>query len=310
MERAFTSEPAFPHDRPELEQRVVSRSRAFYWSVRRELWEHRSLHLAPLSIAAVVLFSSFVSALRLPGRLHGILLLDPARQRTAIAAPYSMAAAVILFTGFLVAVFYCIDALSGERRDRSILFWKSMPVSDRMTVFAKVVVPALVLPLLTFAVALAAQVFLLVMSSGVLVMTGTNPGTLWMRLPLVEMSLVMFYGLFAHVLWYAPIYGWLLMISAWSRRAPYLWAVLPFVAAQVIEKIVFGTSFLTSVLKYRLVGAMTEGFVGKIGNKPVTYLSQLDPVRFIGSPGLWSGLVFALAFLFIAAHLRRHREPV
>ena len=58
-------------------------------------------------------------------------------------------------------MFYCLDALYGERRDRSILFWKSLPVSDLTTVLSKASIPIVVLPLLTFAVTVATQLIML-----------------------------------------------------------------------------------------------------------------------------------------------------
>jgi ABC-2 type transport system permease protein len=110
-------------------------TRPFFWSVRRELWENRSLYIAPLIVAAVVIIGFIFTAIGLPERRRALLLLnDAAKQRAAIEMPYSMAAMMIMFTVFIVGVFYCLDALYGERRDRSILFWKSLPVSDATTV--------------------------------------------------------------------------------------------------------------------------------------------------------------------------------
>src|SRR5213083_1768855 len=121
-------------------------TRPFYWSVRRELWENRSIYVAPILVAVVVLFGFFVSTVGLPERRRAVLLLDPAKARAAIAMPYDVVAVMMIFTGFLVGLFYCLDALYGERRDRSILFWKSLPVSDLTTVLSKIVIPLLVLP--------------------------------------------------------------------------------------------------------------------------------------------------------------------
>ena len=96
----------------------------FYWSVWRELWENRSIYIAPILVAIVVLFGFLVSTIGLPERRRDVLLLDPAKARTAIEAPYDMAAIMLILTAFIVGLFYCLDALYGERRDRSILFWK------------------------------------------------------------------------------------------------------------------------------------------------------------------------------------------
>jgi len=123
-------------------------TRALYWSVRRELWENRSIYLAPLAVAAVALFAFSISAIA--GIWEKALKLDPAQASKAVTQPYDIAAGLMMLTCIIVSVFYCLDALHSERRDRSILFWKSLPVSDLTTVLAKVSIPLVVLPLLTF----------------------------------------------------------------------------------------------------------------------------------------------------------------
>src|SRR4029077_3603918 len=125
------------NDSPSDEKSVVSGQmsvvRPLYWSVRRELWENRSIYIAPLIVAVVVLFGFLLSTIGLPERRRAVLLLDPAKARAAIDMPYNVAAMMLIFTASIVGVFYCLDALHGERRDRSILFWKSLPVSDLTT---------------------------------------------------------------------------------------------------------------------------------------------------------------------------------
>ena len=125
------------------------KTRPFYWSVKRELWENRSIYIAPLIVAMVVLFGFLISTGGLPDRRRTVLLLDPATAHAAIEMPYNVAAIMLIFTAFIVGVFYCLDALHGERRDRSILFWKSLPVSDLTTLLSKATIPLIVLPLVT-----------------------------------------------------------------------------------------------------------------------------------------------------------------
>src|SRR5213593_2528938 len=143
-------------------------TRSFYLSVRRELWENRSIYIAPLIVAIVVLFGFLISTGGLPDRRRTVLLLDPATAHAAIEMPYNVAAIMLIFTAFIVGVFYCLDALHGERRDRSILFWKSLPVSDLTTVLSKVTVPLVVLPLLSFAIIVVTQFIMLLISTAVL----------------------------------------------------------------------------------------------------------------------------------------------
>src|SRR6266513_1914457 len=197
-----------------------AKTRPFYWSVRRELWENRSIYVAPLIVAIVVLFGFLVSTIGLPERRRAVLLLDPAKARTGIEAPYDMAAIMLILTAFIVGAFYCLEALYGERRDRSILFWKSLPVSDLTTVLSKASIPLVVLPSIAIAVSLATQLVMLFLSTVVLSASGVGAAALWSRLPLFTMTLIMFYGVAVNVLWHAPLYAWLLLISGWARRTP------------------------------------------------------------------------------------------
>jgi len=292
---------------------ALSATRPLFWSIRRELWENRSIYVAPLAAAAIVLFSFSVSALiKLPGRVRSLPTLDPEQQRTVLAIPYGFGASAIMFTSFIVALFYCIDALYGERRDRSILFWKSLPVSDLTTVLAKFSVPFVVLPAVAYTISLVTQLLMLLVSTFVLTASGVGAGAVWTRLPIVQLPLVMLYGLAAHALWFTPIYGWLLLVSGWARRTPLLWAVLPPLAVMAVERMVFGTTYVAMLLGYRFAGAMREAFAAEVHAKDVVVdqLAQLDPLRFLGSAGLWTGLLIAAGFLVLAIRLRRYREPI
>ncbi|HEX2120251.1 MAG TPA: ABC transporter permease, partial [Thermoanaerobaculia bacterium] len=163
---------------------------------------------------------------------------------------------------------------------------------------------------ISFAVALTTQTIMLLLSNAVLLVNGLSPAIVWTRLPLLQMTVVMFYGVAAHALWYAPLYSWLLLVSAWARRATILWAVLPFVVMDVVARLAFGVSFFESVVKYRLLGAMVEAFDVDAMSAPIVSVSQLEPLKFLSSPGLWIGLAFAAGFLAAAVRLRRRREPI
>ena len=289
-------------------------TRPFYWSVRRELWDNPSIYVAPLIAAGVVILGCLITAYRLPHLRRAALLLEPTRQRAAIEMPYDMAAMMIMFTAFIVGVFYTLDALHGERRDRSILFWKSMPVSDRTTVLSKAVVPLVILPLLTFVIVEATQLIMLLISSAALAPSGLA-GTTWRLLPILRLSVILFYSIVTSALWAAPLYGWLLLVGAYARRATFLWAVLPWLALCAIEKLVLGSTWLAHVVSQRITGNFEEAFV-VVHFPPGTHapvvdrLVQLDPLKFLSSPGLWIGLVVAAAFIIGAIQLRRDRGPL
>jgi len=279
-------------------------TRPFYWSVWRELWENHSIYIAPSIVSAIILFGSFVGSFHLPGRRQNALLLDPARRRAAIELPYDIVAVMLIFTAFIIGVFYCLDALHGERRERSILFWKSLPVSDLTTVLSKTSVPLVVLPLVSFAIIVVTQFIMLVISTAALLPSGLA-STTWANFNLFQESLILLYGLVAIALWHAPIYGWALLVSGSARRATFLWAVLPLLAIGFFEKITFNTSYFASMLKDRLLGFAPEAFEFSAHAIP-----RLTPGRYLSSPGLWLGLIFAAVFIAAAVRLRRYRGPL
>lgn len=294
-----------PLDSQRIAPAAMSATRPMYWSIRRELWENRSIYIAPLAVAAVTLFGFLIATI---GRALSVTNLD--QRRAVLEEPYTFASLLIMATTFIVAVFYCLDALHGERRDRSILFWKSLPVSDLTTVLSKASIPLLVLPLLTFAITVVLQLIMLLLSGLVLMGSGLRVATLWSPFSFFQMSLMLLYHLVAiHGLWYAPFYGWLLLVSGWARRAAFLWAALPLLAIGMVEKIAFNTSHFGAMLEHRLGGG-GEGAAYTARGMPMDPLTQIHPGQFLISPGLWIGLAIAAAFLAAAVRLRRYRQPI
>ncbi|MGO9127602.1 MAG: ABC transporter permease [Terriglobales bacterium] len=292
----------------------LSATRPLYWSVRRELWENRSIYVAPLIAAAVYMFGFLISLIWLPRSIRALLALHPAQQLIQLAMPYAHAGMLIGVTALIVGIFYSLDALHGERRDRSILFWKSLPVSDLTTVLAKASIPLVVLPLLVLALTVSLQFMMLLASAPVLLLSGVSAATPWAP-PLFEMQLVTLYGAIVIVLWHTPVYMWLLLVSGWARRATFLWAVGPPLALAAVEYIAFHTSYLGLLLQDRLFGFAAAAFDLKDKNGvPVDAhfipLTQLAPGRFVSSPGLWLGLIVAAALFTAAVRQRRYREPL
>jgi ABC-2 type transport system permease protein len=303
---------------------AVVETRPMYWSVRRELWENRSIYIAPLAIAGVYLLGYWVSLIGLPHNMREYASLDLVQRQVMLAMPYAHAAMLLALIAFLVGAFYCLDALHGERRDRSILFWKSLPVSDRTTVLSKAMIPLVVLPVLTFVLIVVLQMIMLLLSTAVLLMSGGNAGALWTGLPWFQMELVLLYSLIVIALWHAPVYAWLLLVSGWARRATFLWAVLPplmitifeAIVFHIIERIGFHNSHFGSLMgPDRLFGWMGAAFDPKMPDGSAldphfVPLMQIAPGKFLSSPGLWVGLAFAAGFLALAVRLRRDREPM
>jgi ABC-2 type transport system permease protein len=279
----------------------------------REVWQNRAIYIAPLLVAGFVLFATLMAnTIMLAQRLRGAAALSPAKQRELVTMPFSAVAGTALFTAFIVAAFYCLDALTSERRDRSILFWKSLPVSDRTTVLAKASIPLVVLPLIIDVIVVTTWIVMFMLNTVRLMGHGAELRMFWSHLKLLQMITAYLYAVVAITLWQAPIYAWFLLISGWSRRAAVLWAILPFLAIAAVERIVFGTTSVIMALGYRLTGWLHLAFVfpPKGTTVAVDPLAHLTPGKFLTAPGLWLGLVLTVLFLALAVRMRRNRESI
>jgi len=285
-------------------------TRLFYWSLRRELWEHRNVVLAPLAVAAFAVLVFFLSALATTNAERAAILADPAKAH-AFMSLYNAVGGVILISGLVAGALYCLGALHGERRDRSILFWKSLPVSDTTTMLAKFAIPTLVLPLVILAAVVAANIVQVMLHSLVWSATGMHPAQLWGRLDLPLMWLGLLYGLPFMVLWYAPIYAWLLVVSAWARRAPLMWGLAPFAAMLIVEHLALHhTRFHWATERYLGGGVIQPYTVGGGGKVWIDKLSGFEPARVYTHPVLWLGVAVAALLLWLAIRLRRSRGPL
>ena len=295
---------------PEIhEARAVSAAQRFYWSLRREFWENRYIYVAPLVIAAAFLLALISVAARHLPDMHALASLDPMKQMEKLMQPYDIAAGLILATSIIVAAFYSVEALYGERRDRSILFWKSLPVSDHTTVLAKASIAVVIVPLIGFAVTVGTDFIILLLSSVLLAGKGQSVALLWAQLPFLRMlELLLYHLLTAHVLWAAPLFGWILLVSAWAPRAPFVWAFLPPVAIVYLERITLSTRHFLDYLQYRFMGNGMEA-ISAPDTFPIGPGTHPTPLLFLTSAGLWAGLAITAVFLFAAARLRRSRGP-
>jgi ABC-2 type transport system permease protein len=291
---------------------VSSETRALYWSVRRELWEYRFLYLAPLGVAAAYLLAFSTGwHHHLPTVVRQASALDAMQYRDVIARPYDFAGGLMMLVGILMSIFYCSDALHGERRDRSILFWKSLPVSDWTTVLAKASIPLIVIPLITFTVAVALQWLMLLLTTAVLLGNGLSVARFWNELSFFQMSLLLLYHLFtAHAIWPAPVYAWLILVSGWARRAVLLCAALPVIVIGAVEMLLWRTSHFAAMVAERLIGHIPDAATGPEHMFPTNPMIHLTPAQYLLDPGPWIGLLVAAAFLALAVRMRRSHDPM
>ena len=283
--------------------------RTFLWQIRRELWEHRALWAAPLAVAVFAVIIHFGSSLSVSDAERAASIGDPTRARGFMDL-YSAMAGATLVTGLVVGVLYSLSALQGERRDRSILFWKSLPVSDGMTVLSKAAIPLVVVPLFVVAIVVVASLTMLGLQSLVWIANGFDPRTVWSRVDLPFLWLALLYGLPFMALWNAPLYAWMLLVSAWSRRVAFLWAVAPFVAILMVEHLALHHTSAHWMLERRLGGGVLQPWSADgAGVIWVQRLSDLDPARIYSLPGLWVGVLLAAGLFYATVRVRRSRTP-
>ena len=288
----------------------------FLWLMRREVWEHKAIWVAPAIVIGCLVLLVLTGNVPLGplGEHRDVAVFGEVSrdvQMKLLAIVYAGLALVVFMVMGIVAFFYAIDSLYADRRDRSVLFWKSLPLSDVETVLSKFAVAIVVIPLVALAASAVAQLVIAAGGSARLSMSGLPGGLMWEPQALIGGFMVAFLWCVTAMLWYSPIVAYLMLASAWAPRGPFLWAVLPPVALWVLERVVVGSEhvgdFITDRLfgLYRLLGARGDvNDLSEIGN--VDLVGSLR--EFYASPELWLG--FAAAFLLLAGAVwvRRYRD--
>jgi ABC-2 type transport system permease protein len=269
-------------------------NRVFVTLIKREFWENKSLWIAPLAAAGLVLVGAVF------GQMH--IDADMARTPAPERIGMIMMAGIAGFLGLiacLTVVTYLTDCLYGERKDRSILFWKSLPVSDLQTVLSKLTVAMVVVPLGVLLLALVTQLIaagMLAMRTDVMPLQFGVEGFPGGWLELLGWVIV---GWFYAVLWYAPVAIYLMLASVLAKRAPIAYAVLPWVVLTLGERLILGSSHIGKFLGYRMApAAFDQHPVGMSG----------DWLQAFADPNLWLGLAAAAGMLYIVVRLRRYRD--
>ena len=324
----------------------------FLWLLRREYWEHRGgFFWAPLIAGGVVVAITVLSLIvaEATAARHGVQLggmnLDTiahnmtADQIATFNAGLTMGlmglSIPIMVTLSFVVFFYLLGALYDDRRDRSVLFWKSLPISDLDTVLSKVATAMFVAPLFAIAATIALHLAFLIIVSVYAALHGVNPlPLLWNPAPLASMWIKLILLIPLNALWALPTIGWLLLCSAFARSKPFLWAVAVPVALgaimgfthllqqfsipsawywrNIVGRILFG------VVPGGWFGAGNIGSLGTLargnGDTPLEKLDFVDSLLSwnhilgaLASPELWIGAVAGVGLIVAAIHFRRQR---
>jgi len=228
---------------------------------------------------------------------------------------------VFVMAMWFLTIFYCLDALYAERKDKSILFWRSLPITDAETVISKLLVVFIAIPLATFAAVVVSHLLNLIIVSIWLATEGANPGRMiWGAVPLFDTWAAVLSILLALPIWLAPLLGWFLFVSAWAKSGPLLRAVLPIAVLPILEYIVFKTWVLGEAILTRLRmdniplfdGMKNANFdedeLRSMLTENLSLVSWLDYGAFLTSVEVWAGLIVCGVFAGGAVYLRRYRD--
>lgn len=294
--------------------------------VRRELWEHRAIYIAPLVIALVMSLMSLTGQVTISAFGHEVDLAiigassaGEIERQAAINAILTVFTSIFALGAWILMIFYSLDALYAERRDKSILFWRSLPVTDAETVISKLLTAVLVIPLTAFAFVVVTHLLNLILWSIWLSIQGGDAGhILWSAAPLFDNWAATLIIAVAMPLWLSPLIGWFLFVSAFTRRSPLLIAFLPMFVVPMLEKLVSSTSLFWDAIFARSVRPpLFKGIdVSRIFDEDnfqiaadtASLLAKIDLARFLSSPSMWLGLVVCGLFTTAAIYIRRYRD--
>ncbi len=307
--------------------------RAYSALAKREIWEYKSFWIVPavigcLAIVATLYFSGWLlfhqGMLNFNGDITDI-------DRAHVVRVFIIGSAGLFNTVMLFMVcFYLMDSLYADRKDRSVLFWKSMPVSDTGTVLSKLFTGMVTAPALMLAAVIATEVVIGILFIIVCALMGVNllplalqPGTIilaWITLA---------FAFIVQSLWLVPFFGWFLLCSAWARKLVLAWAVLIPLGAMLVERLFIRTHYLSSAVFGHIaklftmvmsghysVNGVTIGSGIEIGGKPdagsthVALMTLGSLVRVFAQPELWIGIAIGALFVVGAIWLRRNRSEI
>jgi ABC-2 type transport system permease protein len=290
------------------------------WLLRREFWENRAIWVIPAALGVLLLLSALFGGYQVVGAVD----LTTVRMVVQAGAFDGMIFISVIF--FLVmslySTWYLLDCLYGDRKDRSILFWKSMPVSDTATVASKLGMALIVLPLVYFAFA---DLTTLLMAFVISVRARTSLGsTLWRGDLWLQIQALWLYLIVTAAVWYLPVAGWLMLVSAWAKRAVILWSILPPLALILAERMFLGTYVIAHHLGERLGGFLSHALIYAPGaanwvtteighdtiHAPVSVTRFFNPGGFFSSPETWIGAAAGAALIAGAIQLRMRRTEI
>ncbi len=295
--------------------------------IRREIWEHRSIYVTPMAIAIIVtlgVFAMLIFASGFAAELDAVIfgatnIAGEAERKAALTGFFLGTSWVFLIALAVLTVFYCLDSLYAERKDKSILFWRSMPVTDAETVISKLITALLVIPVAAIIGIIATHLVNLVVTSVWVSMKGGDASLLiWGSVSLLDNWLAAVIVILATGIWMSPFIGWFLFVSAYTKRSPLLMAFMPLVLIALLEKIILRTHIFAEyvlgradempLIRTENVERFFDEEQWRIAEGATHLLVHLDIVQFLTSPATWAGIIVCGLLSTAAIYVRRYRD--
>jgi ABC-2 type transport system permease protein len=314
------------------------------WLLKREFWEHKGgFFWAPAVVGAIMTLVFIVSTISMVamGSKHGMdfngvrvtdlsKIVDATQQAEfvhGLTQSYLFIASPLFMVMAFVVFFYCLASLFDERKDRSVLFWKSLPVSDSETVLSKVATALLVAPLLTIAFAFATSLAALLVICIGAAFSGLNIFGAVLASPGLYTSPVMLLAIVpVYLVWALPTVGWLMMVSSWARTKVFLWAVgVPVLAGALLAwfNAMFDFNwdiewFWKNIVARGLIGVMPGNWFGFVDPEGGMHIRGPHDVQFsylvaqswktLASAQAWIGAAIGAGMLYAATRIRRWKD--
>ncbi|MDJ0748780.1 MAG: ABC-2 transporter permease [Woeseiaceae bacterium] len=295
--------------------------------MKREFWEHRSIWVTPLAIASVISLGTLTAlvfaggfAQELDVAIFGAQNIAGDTERRAMLTGFFAGPTPLFALGLgILTIFYALDSLYAERKNKSILFWRSLPVTDAETVISKLATAALLIPAVTIVAVIATHIVNLVVLSIWVSMQGGSAGTLvWSSAAFLDNWLAAILVTYGFVIWMSPFLGWFLFVSAWTKRSPLLIAFLPLALIPMVEGIFFRSAYFAEAVWGRLpqiplfsgvdIEAMFENDSMHMDADMISLLAPLDFVKFFTDIDTWIGVVVCGLLTTAAIYVRRYRD--
>ena len=282
--------------------------------IKREIWEHRtSFFTTPLVIGGIMVLVAICAMLVWGIRFQNTNILPfmmSANFKAGISLGLFAAGSPFVVVLWLVIASYFLDCLYTDRKDRSVLFWYSMPVSQWQIIISKLITGLIIAPIAVFAVMLLTQIVLLLLGSLELLLLGAGGMALalWHPSAILLTWLMQCWVLIQQGLWFLPFLTWFMFCSAWAKRSPFLRAIVPIIVIVIVEAFFFSHHpVINDFMLNEFLNAVTAWshnanvLVSWFGNQPL--LSDVWNQRTVIY--LIVGIVLSIIFAYGAGALRR-----